>query len=159
MSKLRSCSHSFRDPVAGRASQSHPWPTSVGVESKQRRWAPHAVLERLRTKRAPPRDCAARTFRPYQELSDPKICGIYSQQLTAPGVESRACGCGGNYWVYSAGLAVAWAVVFAIRTSIGDQATMDTVLKVFAGFVVGWISTTIARYLYPPPAKRTNPHT
>jgi hypothetical protein len=60
-----------------------------------------------------------------------------------------------NYWVYSAGLALAWAVVFAIRAAIGDQATMDTVLKVFAGFVIGWVSTTIARYVYPPPAKWT----
>jgi hypothetical protein len=62
-----------------------------------------------------------------------------------------------NYWVYSAGLALAWAAVFAIRAAIGDQATMDTVLKVFAGFVIGWVSTTIARYIYPPPAKWTQP--
>ena len=62
-----------------------------------------------------------------------------------------------NYWTYSAGLALAWAVVFAIRAAIGGQATMDTVVKVFAGFAIGWVSATIARYVYPPPAKWTNP--
>jgi hypothetical protein len=60
-----------------------------------------------------------------------------------------------NYWVYSASLALAWALVFAIRAAIGDRATMNTVLKVFAGFAIGWVSTTIARYVYPPPAKWT----
>lgn len=62
-----------------------------------------------------------------------------------------------NYWVYSAALAVAWAVVFAVRAAIGDQATMDAVAKVFAGFAIGWVSATIARYVYPPPAKWTRP--
>lgn len=64
-----------------------------------------------------------------------------------------------NYWVYSVGLAVAWALVFVIRAAIGDRATVDTTLKVFAGFVIGWVSTTIARYVYPPPAKWTRPQT
>jgi hypothetical protein len=27
------------------------------------------------------------------------------------------------------------------------------VLMVFGGFAIGWVSTTIARYVYPPPAK------
>lgn len=62
-----------------------------------------------------------------------------------------------NYWVYSAGLAVAWAVVFAVRAAMGDQATMSTVVNVFAGFVIGWVSATIARYVYPPPVRWTQP--
>jgi len=27
------------------------------------------------------------------------------------------------------------------------------ILIVFAGFVIGWLSATIARYVYPPPKK------
>lgn len=58
-----------------------------------------------------------------------------------------------NYWIYSTGLAIAWAVVFilvgAIRGSDGVQFT----LLVFLGFVIGWVSTTIARYVYPPPKR------
>ena len=44
-----------------------------------------------------------------------------------------------NYWIYSAGLAIAWAVVL--------------ILLVFFGFCIGWVSTTIARYVYPPPKR------
>ena len=56
-----------------------------------------------------------------------------------------------NYWTYSIGLAVAWAIAliltFAIRGSQGGYTT----LLVFSGFCIGWVSTTIARYIYPPP--------
>lgn len=58
-----------------------------------------------------------------------------------------------NYWTYSAGLVVAWAIVFAVSASIGGTGRVEKVLPVFAGFVIGWISTTVARYVYPPPAK------
>jgi len=58
-----------------------------------------------------------------------------------------------NYWTYSVGLAIAWAIalllVRMIRGSDGEQTT----LLVFYGFCIGWVSTTIARYVYPPPKR------
>lgn len=55
-----------------------------------------------------------------------------------------------NYWVYSAGLAVAWAIVLMLGLSIKGVAGMQPFLLVFGGFCIGWVSTTIARYVYPP---------
>lgn len=55
-----------------------------------------------------------------------------------------------NYWVYSVGLAIAWAVVLTIVAITRGSAEFRIVLLVFAGFVIGWVSTTIARYVYPP---------
>ncbi len=56
-----------------------------------------------------------------------------------------------NYWVYSVGLAVVWAIVlilaFIIRGAVGAQ----PFLLVFGGFAIAWVSETIARYVYPPP--------
>lgn len=61
-----------------------------------------------------------------------------------------------NFWVYSVGLVVAWAVVFAAVGVLRGEATVREVLLVFAGFCIAWVSTTIARYVYPPPAKWTS---
>jgi hypothetical protein len=58
-----------------------------------------------------------------------------------------------NYWTYSVGLAVAWAVVFVLVSMTRGSDAAHAVLPVFLGFCIGWVSTTIARYVYPP-AKR-----
>ena len=58
-----------------------------------------------------------------------------------------------NYWIYSAGLAIAWAVVLILALTIGGSARAQTILLVFFGFCIGWVSTTIARYVYPPPKR------
>lgn len=58
-----------------------------------------------------------------------------------------------NYWIYSAGLAVAWAVVFVVVFLRKGQHGAQTTLPVFLGFCIGWVSTTIARYVYPPPKR------
>ena len=55
-----------------------------------------------------------------------------------------------NYWIYSAGLAVVWAIVIILVFSLKGPSGGSTILLVFAGFVIGWVSTTIARYVYPP---------
>jgi hypothetical protein len=62
-----------------------------------------------------------------------------------------------NYWVYSGCLVVAWVVMLTLaRTILGGQEA-QTIVLLFYGFVLGWISTTIARYGYPPPKRwRTN---
>jgi hypothetical protein len=56
-----------------------------------------------------------------------------------------------NYWAYSIGLAIAWAIVLALTWVIRGADGIGTVLLVFLGFCIGWASTTIARYIYPPP--------
>jgi hypothetical protein len=58
-----------------------------------------------------------------------------------------------NYWIYSAGLAVAWAVVLILALAVGGTQRAQTTLLVFFGFWIGWVSTTIARYVYPPPER------
>src|SRR6266568_5488974 len=58
-----------------------------------------------------------------------------------------------NYWIYSAGLAIAWAVVLILVQMIGSSERAQTTQLVFLGFCIGWVSTTIARYVYPPPKR------
>ena len=58
-----------------------------------------------------------------------------------------------NYWIYSAGLAIAWAVVLLLALVIRGTQSAQTLLLVFFGFCIGWVSTTIARYVYPPPKR------
>jgi hypothetical protein len=58
-----------------------------------------------------------------------------------------------NYWAYSIGCFVVWAVILA---SVAAQASHDTrhnVLLVFGGWTIAWVSTTIARFVYPPPKR------
>jgi len=58
-----------------------------------------------------------------------------------------------NFWIYSAGLAIAWAVVLILTRMIRGSESAQTTRLVFFGFCIGWVSTTIARYVYPPPKR------
>jgi hypothetical protein len=58
-----------------------------------------------------------------------------------------------NYWIYSAGLAIAWAVVLLLTLVIGGTQSAQSLLLVFFGFCICWVSATIARYVYPPPKR------
>ena len=58
-----------------------------------------------------------------------------------------------NYWIYSAGLAIAWAVVLLLTLVIRGSESAHSLLLVFFGFCICWVSTTIARYVYPPPRR------
>jgi hypothetical protein len=58
-----------------------------------------------------------------------------------------------NYWVYSAGLAIAWAINLLLTWRIRGKENAQRALLVFFGFCIGWLSTTIARYIYPPPKR------
>jgi hypothetical protein len=62
-----------------------------------------------------------------------------------------------TYTNYSIGCFVVWAVVLAIVESVGSSGTRHSILLVFAGWLIAWISTTIARFVYPPPRKWTKP--
>lgn len=57
-----------------------------------------------------------------------------------------------NYWVFSAGTGIVWIIILAVSFA-ADGINAAPVLYVFAGYAIGWVSGTIARYVYPPPAK------
>jgi hypothetical protein len=58
-----------------------------------------------------------------------------------------------NYRVYCVGLLVAWLIVLSVSTAINGANPTGAAYITFFGLAIGWVSTTIARYLYPPPAK------
>lgn len=58
-----------------------------------------------------------------------------------------------TYTAYSIGCAIAWAVLWLILALTAKKETLDDVLLVFGGWVIGWVSATLARSLYPPPKK------
>ncbi|MGA7833584.1 MAG: hypothetical protein WCA31_00060 [Acidimicrobiales bacterium] len=58
-----------------------------------------------------------------------------------------------NYVVYAIGCAIAWAVLLSILASTVSSHRMAYVWCVFFGWVIGWASATIARFVYTPPAK------
>ena len=55
-----------------------------------------------------------------------------------------------TYTAYSIGCGIAWAIVWPI---VGARRPQDRprVLLFFAGWLAGWTSATIARYVYAPP--------
>jgi hypothetical protein len=58
-----------------------------------------------------------------------------------------------SYWAYSVGLAVVWAIVLALALLIRGWEGAQPYLLVFLGYAIGWVTTTIARYVYPPPKR------
>jgi hypothetical protein len=53
------------------------------------------------------------------------------------------------YTAYSVGVGIVWAGLLWLAPA--DK--RHTIFLVFGGFVIGWLSATIARYVYPPPKK------
>jgi hypothetical protein len=62
-----------------------------------------------------------------------------------------------NYWIFSIGCFVVWGVILAVVGAQGKGAKMHTVLLVFGGWVIAWVSGTIARFVYPPPGRWLRP--
>ncbi len=60
---------------------------------------------------------------------------------------------GRSYWIYSAGLAVTWAVLLVAVVAARGVHHARPLFYVFGGFCIAWVSGTIARYTYPPPAR------
>jgi hypothetical protein len=58
-----------------------------------------------------------------------------------------------TYTAYSIGCAIVWAVLLIAGALAGKGSASHTVLYVFFGWVLGWLSATIARVVYPPPKK------
>ena len=59
-----------------------------------------------------------------------------------------------TYTAYSIGCAVAWAVLLAVVAAGKGRHDMRNVLLVFYGWVIAWVSNTVARAVYPPPRAR-----
>ena len=58
-----------------------------------------------------------------------------------------------SYIAYSVACGIAWAVVWALVLAFDPKHTVDHVVWVFLGWLVGWTGATIARLVYPPPKK------
>jgi len=58
-----------------------------------------------------------------------------------------------TYTGYSIGCAIVWAVILVVISAKADDATRHTYFVVFGGWVIGWLSATIARTVYPPPKR------
>jgi hypothetical protein len=57
-----------------------------------------------------------------------------------------------TYTAYSIGCFVVWGLIFAIG-ALHPRNTGHAIVFLFAGWALGWLSATIARYVYPPPAR------
>jgi len=64
-----------------------------------------------------------------------------------------------NYWVYSVACFAVWGVLLAVLASQGNSGKTHTALLVFGGWVIAWVSGSIARFVYPPPDRWLNPET
>ena len=62
-----------------------------------------------------------------------------------------------NYWVYSIACFAVWAIVLAVVASQHKSGQTHNVLLVFGGWVIAWVSGTIARFVYPPPDRWLHP--
>ncbi|GAC1468761.1 MAG: hypothetical protein NVS2B16_25500 [Chloroflexota bacterium] len=58
-----------------------------------------------------------------------------------------------NYWTYSVSLAIVWIIVLALTQAVEGAEKAHATRLVFLGFWIGWVSTTLARYVYPPPER------
>jgi hypothetical protein len=58
-----------------------------------------------------------------------------------------------NYWIYSTGCFVVWAVLLIVVSAKGHHDTAHNVFLIFGGWAIAWISNTIAPSVYPPPKR------
>jgi hypothetical protein len=58
-----------------------------------------------------------------------------------------------TYTAYSIGVGIAWAILLVLASLLDPPGKRNNILLVFFGFAIGWVSATIARYVYPPPKK------
>ncbi len=62
-----------------------------------------------------------------------------------------------SYTVYSIAVFVVWVVLLIIASAVDEPHKRNDIFLVFFGFVIGWGSATIARYVYAPPKKYRHP--
>jgi hypothetical protein len=57
-----------------------------------------------------------------------------------------------SYWTYSLGLLIVWTAIISINVAVhGEKAFFW--FYIVGGFAIAWVGGTIARYVYPPPAR------
>ncbi len=54
-----------------------------------------------------------------------------------------------SYKAYSVGLVVAWAIALTLIRLLRGPEHLNSAVLVCMGFFLGWLSATIARYVYP----------
>jgi hypothetical protein len=59
-----------------------------------------------------------------------------------------------SYTAYSIGVGVVWAVLLVLAAIFDPASRRNNIFLVFAGFAIGWLSATIARFVYLPPNRR-----
>lgn len=59
-----------------------------------------------------------------------------------------------TYTGYSIGCFTVWGVILAAVSATTDAARRRTFAVLFGGWVIGWLSATIARSVYPPPQRQ-----
>jgi len=69
-------------------------------------------------------------------------------------MNDRPSGLRGTYTGYAIGCAVVWALIWVIVPRTAKKETVDKLRIMFPGWVMGWTSATIARYVYPPPKNK-----
>jgi hypothetical protein len=57
-----------------------------------------------------------------------------------------------TYTAYGIGCFIVWALIFTIG-AMHPKDTHHAIVLLFAGWALGSLSATIARYVYPPPKK------
>jgi hypothetical protein len=58
-----------------------------------------------------------------------------------------------TYTAYSIGCVIVWAILLAAVAALDSKDIQHNVAVVCGGWWIGWISATIARAVYPPPAR------
>ncbi len=58
-----------------------------------------------------------------------------------------------TYTAYSVATAIVWVVILVLALLLDSSNTMHTFWLVSLGFLLGWVSATIARVVYPPPKR------
>ncbi len=56
-----------------------------------------------------------------------------------------------TYRAYSIGAFIIWAVILLVARLSFSPAHDQHLIVIFLGWTIGWVSTTIARSVYPPP--------
>lgn len=58
-----------------------------------------------------------------------------------------------TYTASSAEVGIVWALLLVLASLLDPAGRRNILFLVFSGFVIGWLSAAIARYVYPPPKK------
>ncbi len=61
-----------------------------------------------------------------------------------------------TYTAYSIGCLLAWAVVWVVVALTAPRHKVGYIAAFFGGWVLAWVSATIARVVYPPPKPRSS---